>query len=185
MSVESKIIEKKDGHYRLIKFYTNHTGIVSIKVTEGQRLEEGDQLYTITRLDLIKKRLFDYTAGVVRKTTRPIDNSFCGYYTYVLELEIKLTPEEEQTLEEETHYKFITAPQGAQYFVTPNPGMPPLVSVGDIVEKGHVLAIAMVMKKRREIVHEGERGRVARIYFLNGQQVREGEKLFGIVPKPI
>ena len=63
--------------------------------------------------------------------------------------------------------------------------MPPLVSVGDIVEKGHVLAIAMVMKKRREIVHEGERGRVARIYFLNGQQVREGEKLFGIVPKPI
>jgi hypothetical protein len=48
-----------------------------------------------------------------------------------------------------------------------------------------VLAIAMVMKKRREIVYEGKRGRVARIYFLNGQQVMEGDKLFGIVPKPI
>ena len=185
MSVESEIIKKEDGHYRLIKFFTNHTGIVSLKSTEGQQLEEGDQLYTITRLDLIKKILFDYSAGVVRKINRPIDNSFCGYYTFVLEIEIKLTPAQEQTLEEETHYTFVTSPQGAQYYVTPNPGMPPLVSVGDIIEKGHVLAVAMVMKKRREIVYEGERGRVARIYFLNGQQVKEGEKLFGIVPKPI
>jgi biotin carboxyl carrier protein len=185
MAVESKLIKKEDGHYRLIKYYTNHTGMVSIKVTEGQSLEEGDQLYTITRLDLIKKRLSDYNEGVVRKINRSIDNSFCGFHTFILELELKLTPEEEQTLEEETHYKFVTSPQGAQYFVTPNPGLPPLVSVGDIVEKGHVLAIAMVMKKRREIVYEGKRGRVARIYFLNGQQVMEGEKLFGIVPKPI
>jgi biotin carboxyl carrier protein len=52
------------------------------------------------------------------------------------------------------------------------------------VEKGYVLAIAMVMKKRREIIYEGERGRVAKIYFLNGQQCREGAKLFGIVPRP-
>jgi acetyl/propionyl-CoA carboxylase alpha subunit len=185
MAVESRIIKREDSHYRLIKYYTKHTGTVSIKVTAGQRLEEGDLLYTITRLDLIKKILCDYNEGIVKKINRPVDNGFCGYNTFILELELKLTPEEEQTLEEETHYKFVTSPQGAQYFVTPNPGLPPLVSVGDIIEKGRVLAIAMVMKKRREIVYEGSRGRVARIYFLNGQQVTEGEKLFGIVPKPI
>ena len=39
--------------------------------------------------------------------------------------------------------------------------------------KGYVIAIAMIMKKRCGIVYEGERGRVASIYFLNGQQVRE------------
>ena len=185
MSVKSEIIKKDDGHYRLIKYHTRHTGIVTIKLTEGQELEEGDLLYTITRLDLIKKILCDYKDGVVTRINRPIDNSFCGFYTFVLEIEIKLTPAEEQTLEEETHYAFVASPQGAKYFVTPKPGLPPLVSVGDIIEKGHILAIAMVMKKRREIVYEGERGRVARIYFLNGQQVKEGEKLFGIVPKPI
>ena len=39
--------------------------------------------------------------------------------------------------------------------------------------KGYVIAIAMVMKKRRDIVYEGERGRLARIYFINCQQVGE------------
>jgi biotin carboxyl carrier protein len=110
---------------------------------------------------------------------------FCGYYTHVLDVEHQLSPEEAQVLEEEKYLQFVTAPQGAQYFVTSNPGMPPFVSIGDYVEKGKVVAIAMVMKKRREIVYEGERGRVARIYFMNGQQCHAGDRLIGIVPKPI
>jgi hypothetical protein len=43
----------------------------------------------------------------------------------------------------------------------------------------------MVMKKRREIVYEGERAKVARVYFMNGQQCGEGEKLFGLVPRSL
>ena len=120
----------------------------------------------------------------MKNANRNIDNSFCGYYTHILDLEHKLTPEEAQLHEEEAYYTFIYAPQGAQYYTTPNPGLPPLINVGDIIEKGQVIAIAMVMKKRREILYEGERGRVAKIYFLNGQQVSEKEKLFGIVLKP-
>ncbi len=184
MAIESKIDEREDGFYKVNKYYTNHTGIVSIKVTENQSIEEGDLLYTITRLDLIKNRFCDINTGVVRKINRPIDNSFCGYYTHVMDLEHRLTQEEEQVLEEERHYKFVLSRQGAQYYISPNPGMPAFVNVGDTVEKGYVLAIAMVMKKRREIIYEGERGRVAKIYFLNGQQCREGAKLFGIVPRP-
>ena len=63
--------------------------------------------------------------------------------------------------------------------------MPPIISVGDYVVKGQVVAVAMVMKKRREIIYEGERGRVARIFFMNGQQCRAGDRLIGVVPKPL
>jgi len=41
----------------------------------------------------------------------------------------------------------VYAPQGAQYFITPNPGISPLVNFGDVVEKGSVLAVAMVRKE--------------------------------------
>ena len=59
------------------------------------------------------------------------------------------------------------------------------VPLGDYVVKGQVVAIAMVMKKRREIIYEGERARVAKIFFMNGQQCRTGDRLIGIVPKPL
>ena len=63
--------------------------------------------------------------------------------------------------------------------------MPAIVSVGDYVVKGQVVAVAMVMKKRREVIYEGERGRVAKLFFMNGQQCRAGDRLIGIVPKPL
>lgn len=184
MAVESIIEKRDDGYYKITRYYTSHTGVVNVEVEEGQNVEEGDILYTITRLSLIKKKLSEIT-GSVKYINREINSKFCGYRTHILDLQHMLNPEEVQTLEEEKDYIFIAAPQGAQYYITPNPGMPSIVGVGDIVQKGVVLAIAMVMKKRREIIYQGERGQVARIYFLNGQQCHEGDKLFGIVPKPI
>ncbi|MFW6139029.1 MAG: biotin/lipoyl-containing protein [Spirochaetota bacterium] len=184
MALETAI-EKKDGnYYKITKYFTSHTGSVSIKAEEGQVVEEGDLLYTLTRLGLIKKRLVE-TPGVVTNINKNIEGRFCGYYTHVLDVQHKLTPEEVQALEEEEDYIFVTAPQGAQYFITSEPGMPPLVNVGDIVDKGSVLAVAMVMKKRREIIYHGERGKIARMYFMNGQQCHQGDKLFGIIPRPI
>jgi biotin carboxyl carrier protein len=184
MAVESRIEQRDEEYFNLTSYFTSHTGVVSIKVEEGQDVEEGDTLYTITRLGLIKPRLSGIT-GKVRNVSGKNEGMFCGYYTHVLDVEHQLSPEEAQVLEEEKYLQFVTAPQGAQYFVTSNPGMPPFVSIGDYVEKGKVVAIAMVMKKRREIVYEGERGRVARIYFMNGQQCHAGDRLIGIVPKPI
>ncbi len=183
MAIAHKIDKRDDGYYRVTRYYTSHTGVVSIKVKEGQEIEEGDLLYTITRLGLIKRRLSEIN-GVVSKINNGIEDSFCGYYTHVLDAEHKLTPDEVQVLEEERDYIFVLAPQGAQYYLTSNPGMPPLVCVGDIVQKGSVIAIAMVMKKRREVIYEGERGKIAKIYFINGQQCHEGEKLLGILPRP-
>jgi len=57
MATESTIKKRKDGYCRITQYFTSHTGIVSIKVEEEQKVEEGDLLYTITRLGLIKKRL--------------------------------------------------------------------------------------------------------------------------------
>ncbi|MBN2322738.1 MAG: hypothetical protein JXQ30_03310 [Spirochaetes bacterium] len=180
MEIEREVKKRKDGYYRVTEYYTAHTGIVSVKVQEGDRLEEGDTLYTISRLGLLKKRT-SRTPGVVEKVRRGIEGTFCGYRVHVLDVAYRLSADEVQSLEDERSFEFVRAPQGAQYYLTPNPGMPPLVSVGDYVEPGTVMAIAMVMKKRREIAYEGERGRIAKIYFMNGQQCGEGEKLFGVI----
>ena len=83
--------------------------------------------------------------GVVRTVNRKIEKTFCGYFIHVLNVEHQLSLEEAQAIEEERHYVFIRAPQGAQYFLTSNPGIPPLISVGDYVVKDQVIAIAMVM----------------------------------------
>ena len=184
MEIQREVVKRKGGHFRVTEYYTTHTGVISIKVAAGQEVEEGDILYTITRLGLIKKRT-SRSGGVIEKVNRNIEGKFCEYHAHVLDLRYKLSAAEVQNLEEERTYSFVRAPQGAQYYLTPNPGMPPLVSVGEIVESGKVLAIAMVMKKRREIVYEGERGKIARIYFMNGQQCGEGEKLFGVISRTL
>jgi biotin carboxyl carrier protein len=184
MALESAIELRDDEYVSVTTYFTSHTGVVSIKVKDGQEVEEGDSLYTITRLGLIKPRLATIK-GVVRNINNSIEGVFCGYYVRVLTVEHQLSPEEAQIVEEEKHLQFIRAPQGAQYYVTSNPGLPPFVSVGEYVSAGRVVAVAMVMKKRREIVYQGERGRVARIYFMNGQQCQAGERLIGIMPKPI
>ncbi len=184
MAIESEIRKRGEKSYQVTRYFTSHTGVVSLMAEEGGIVEEGDLLYTLTRLGLIKKRLAA-VSGVVRNINRLIEDTFLGYYVHVLDVEHELTAEELQALEEERDYEFVRAPQSAQYYITSSLGMPPLVSVGDIVREGTVLAVVMVMKKRREIVYEGKRGRIAKIYFMNGQQCREGDKLFGIVPRPI
>ena len=184
MAIGSKIIQRDGEDISVTQYFTSHTGVVSVKVLEGQKVEEGDLLYTITRLGLIKKRL-SRSDGTALHINGKVESRYCGYNEHILDVEYQLSPEEAQALEEEKHYQFIRAPQGAQYYTTSNPGMPPVISVGDYVEKGKVVAIAMVMKKRREIIYEGERGRVAKIYFMNGQQCHVGDRLIGIVPKPL
>jgi len=184
MATESRIDRKDDGYYEIVRYYTSHTGVVSIKVKENDSIEEGDVIYTITRLGLIKKKTA-LVSGVIKNINKKVDNQFCGYYTHVLDLERKLTPEEAEAFEEEKEYIFVYAPQGAQYYLKPTPALPPMINVGDIVEKGDVIAIALVMKKRKEIIYDGKRGKIAKIYFQNGQQCREGDKLFGIIPKSL
>lgn len=184
MAIEHTVEQKNGTYYKVTKYFTSHTGVVNIKVEDGQEVEEGDTLYTLTRLDLIKRRLSDIN-GRVSNINHKVENTFCGYYVHVLDVMHELSPEEVQVLEEEREYQFVLAPQGAQYYLTSNPGMPPLVSVGEIVQAGKVVAIAMVMKKRREVVYQGERGKVAKVYFMNGQQIHKGDKLIGILPRPI
>lgn len=66
MTIESLVDKREDGYYMINKYYTSHTGMISIKVEEGKSIKEGDVLYTITRLNLIKKKVSE-TAGVVKK----------------------------------------------------------------------------------------------------------------------
>ena len=97
MAIESSVVERDEGYFNVTKHFTSHTGVVSIKVSEGQEVESGDLLYTITRLGLIKKRLSGHD-GAVKRVSGKIENSFCGYYEHVLDVEYRLSPRKPRQL---------------------------------------------------------------------------------------
>ena len=102
MAIESNIVQRDDEYFSVTQHFTSHTGVVSIKVSEEQEIEKGDLLYTITRLGLIKKRLSGH-GGIVKNINGNHDNTYCGYYAHVLDVEYQLSPEEAQAGEEEQH----------------------------------------------------------------------------------
>ncbi len=74
---------------------------------------------------------------------------------------------------------YVKAPLVGTFYKAPNPSSPPLVNVGDFVEKGTVLCIVEAMKLMNEIESEVA-GHVTAVFVENGQPVEFGEKLFAI-----
>ena len=61
-------------------------------------------------------------------------------------------------------------------YLTPEPGAPPFVSVGDEVREGHTLLIIEAMKVMNPI-RAPRGGRIAKVLVSNGDPVEYGELL--------
>ncbi|MCQ2492723.1 MAG: acetyl-CoA carboxylase biotin carboxyl carrier protein [Lachnospiraceae bacterium] len=75
--------------------------------------------------------------------------------------------------------KVVKSPLVGTFYVAPEEGADPFVSVGDHVSKGETLAIVEAMKLMNEIECEFE-GTVAKILVENGEMVEYGQPLFEI-----
>lgn len=84
-------------------------------------------------------------------------------------------PEPAERLPEGT----VTAPMVGTVYLAPEPGAPPFVSVGDMVEAGQTLLIIEAMKVMNQI-RAPRAGRVTRIFVENAQPVEYGEPLLVI-----
>lgn len=73
----------------------------------------------------------------------------------------------------------VTSPTTGIYYSSPNPGAPPFVKVGDVVEAGQVIGLIEAMKVFNEITATIS-GRVARVAVDNGQLVQPGDPLIYI-----
>ena len=76
----------------------------------------------------------------------------------------------------------ITAPILGTFYRRPQPGAPPYVEEGSLVEEDTTVALIEVMKLFNP-VKAGQRGRIHRICVENGQLVEFGQTLFVLQPE--
>lgn len=76
----------------------------------------------------------------------------------------------------------ITAPILGTFYRRPQPGAPPYVEEGALVEEDTTVALIEVMKLFNP-VKAGRRGRIRRICVENGQLVEYGQPLFVLAPE--
>ncbi|MFC7550925.1 acetyl-CoA carboxylase biotin carboxyl carrier protein [Plantactinospora sp. GCM10030261] len=75
----------------------------------------------------------------------------------------------------------VVSPMVGTFYRCPEPGAPPFVDVGDVVEPDRVIGIVEAMKLMNEIV-AGQSGRVADLLAADGQPVEFGQPLITLAP---
>ena len=79
--------------------------------------------------------------------------------------------------EDETKFKIITAPLVGTFYLSPKPGAPSFVRIGDIVNEGMIVCIIEAMKMFNEIDSEFD-GEVVEVFVKDGDPVEYGQELF-------
>jgi acetyl-CoA carboxylase biotin carboxyl carrier protein len=75
----------------------------------------------------------------------------------------------------------VLSPSVGLFWRSPRPGAPPFVEVGQVVQKGTVLAIVEVMKLMNHVVADRP-GTVVVIHVENATEVEYGQPLMTIAP---
>lgn len=75
---------------------------------------------------------------------------------------------------------FVTSPMVGTFYLTPGPGEPAFIKVGDKVEKDTVVCIIEAMKVMNE-VKSGVSGTIVEVLVENGHPVEFGTKLFRVI----
>lgn len=76
---------------------------------------------------------------------------------------------------------FVKSPMVGTFYLSAGPEEPPLIKVGDIVQKDSVVCIIEAMKVMNE-VKAGISGTVAEVMMENGHPVEFGSRLFRVIP---
>ncbi|MFB9237808.1 acetyl-CoA carboxylase biotin carboxyl carrier protein [Plantactinospora siamensis] len=75
----------------------------------------------------------------------------------------------------------VLSPMVGTFYRAPEPGRPPYVEVGDLVEAGRVIGIVEAMKLMNEVT-AGRAGRVLDLLAADGQPVEYGQPLIALAP---
>ena len=140
---------------------------------KGVKISMGKEIKIYTT-----KRMEEYSISSEGNNERTLKQSEC-----VSDTEALCTIKEESTVLKETVFekeKEIVSPLVGTFYEAPAEGEAPYVKVGDIVQKGQMLAIVEAMKLMNDIESDFA-GTVAEIYVANGEAVSYGQPLFRIV----
>ena len=90
-------------------------------------------------------------------------------------------PIEDKIIKQE-NYKLVKAPLVGTYYMSPKPGDPPFIKVGDFVKEGQIICIIEAMKIFNEIESEFS-GKVDKILVDDGTPVEFDQELISILPE--
>lgn len=88
--------------------------------------------------------------------------------------------EEIENVEKNDEMEYIVSPMVGTFYTSSAPGNPAFVRIGSEVSMGETLCIIEAMKLMNEVKAEGN-CKIAKILVEDGQIVKKGDKLFGIV----
>ena len=185
------LLQKYREHpYEDHKVFAPHTGVVTFKVEEGQKVDgpsgkwlhkPGTVLYILER-QKNPKRITSKFNGKVIGLRRDLDGQFVQAGQELMVIRHRLGKEEiiDRILRQVLHV--FPAPQRARYYFTPE--------ISSIIEKGKAKAlnvksgdeivIMSLMKRDSLIPYEGPAGVLYKSYFKNGDLLEQDAPLFGI-----
>jgi acetyl-CoA carboxylase biotin carboxyl carrier protein len=75
----------------------------------------------------------------------------------------------------------VVSPSPGIFWRSPEPGAPPFVDVGTVVEPSSTVCVVEIMKLMNH-VKAGVSGRITRVWASNGEPVEKGTLLFAVAP---
>ncbi len=192
MKIEDIIAEYKRNPYQVFTISTPHTGIVSLKVTKGQKVQgttgkwlerKGTLLYTLVRQGN-EKRFYAPIDGEITDLDESLDGQFVEAKTPLMSIKHKLSKEEAINKVLEKFLEIYNAPETAKYYLAPElyqkieqKGLKKA-----LINPGEELLIMSRMKRDVVLNYEGRPGIIYVIYFKPNTTVNQGDPLLGICP---
>ncbi|OQY38232.1 hypothetical protein B6228_04865 [Candidatus Atribacteria bacterium 4572_76] len=184
--IDKIIAEYKQTPFEIYDVFTPHTGMVSLMVKKGEKVNSGKKgtlIYTILRQGNLKN-IYAPIDGEVVEILEKVDRQFVEAKTKIMSIKHTLSKEEVVNKVLERFLYIFKAPETARYHFTQelNKKIEQKGLQGIIINPGEEILIMSRMKRDIPLIYEGEPGIIYAVYFKSNVTIMQGMPLLGICP---
>ena len=184
--IDKIIAEYKQTPFEIYDIFTPHTGIVSLMVKKGEKVDsekKGTLIYTISRQGNLKS-IYAPIDGEIVEILEKVDGQFVEAKTKIMSIKHTFSKEEVVNKALERFLYIFKAPETARYYFTQelnkkieHKGLQEI-----IINPGDEILIMSRMKREIPLTYEGEPGIIYAVYFKSNVTIMQGMPLLGICP---
>ena len=184
--IDKIIAEYKQTPFEIYDVFTPHTGMVSLMVKKGEKVNSGKKgtlIYTILRQGNLKN-IYAPIDGEVVEILEKVDRQFVEAKTKIMSIKHTFSKEEVVNKVLERFLYIFKAPETARYHFTQelNKKIEQKGLQGIIINPGEEILIMSRMKRDIPLIYEGEPGIIYAVYFKSNVTIMQGMPLLGICP---
>jgi len=184
--IDKIIAEYKQTPFEIYDVFTPHTGMVSLMVKKGEKVNSGKKgtlIYTILRQGNLKN-IYAPIDGEVVEILEKVDRKFVEAKTKIMSIKHTFSKEEVVNKVLERFLYIFKAPETARYHFTQelNKKIEQKGLQGIIINPGEEILIMSRMKRDIPLIYEGEPGIIYAVYFKSNVTIMQGMPLLGICP---